>query len=93
MANAIAWGLIDKSDDPVLPDGTHLDAGKAALAEETQGLIRAEKWDRLELKQLRKSLRPLRNTTLWELVVDLMLLDTEKHIRILKLVAMNAETG
>ena len=67
--------------------------GKAALAEETQSLIRAEKWDRLELKQLRKRLRPLRNTTLWELVVDLMLLDTEKHIRILKLVAMNAETG
>jgi len=93
MANAIAWGLIDKSDNPVLPDMTHMDAGKTALAEETQSLIRAEKRDHLELKQLRKRLRPLRNTTLWELVVDLMLLDTEKHIRILQLVAKNADAG
>jgi len=77
MPNAIAWGLVDKSDNPILPDMTHMDAGKSALAEETQSLIRAEERDRLELKKLRKRLRPLRNTTLWELVVDLMLLHTD----------------
>jgi hypothetical protein len=31
MANAIAWGLVDKSANPVLPDMTHKDAGNAAL--------------------------------------------------------------
>ncbi len=91
MANAIAWGLIDDSSDPVLPDLTHMDAGNMALAEETQSLIRAEERDRTELKNLRKRLRPFGSTTLWELVVDLMLLDTEKHVRILELVAKNAE--
>ena len=91
MANAIAWGLVDKSANPVLPDMTHKDAGNAALAEETTGLLRAEERDRAELKRLRKRLRPFRNIALWELVVDLMILDTEKHIHILQLVAKNTE--
>jgi hypothetical protein len=91
MASAIAWGLIDKSAEPVLPDMTHRDAGNAALAEETQSLLRAEERDRVELKRLRKRLRPFRNVALWELVVDLMILDTEKHVHILRLIAKNAE--
>ncbi|MDR3650118.1 MAG: hypothetical protein P4L20_13575 [Acidimicrobiales bacterium] len=91
MANAIAWGLIDQSTDPVLPDMTHKDAGNPALAEETQRLIQAEEHDHVELKRLRKRLRTFKNTSLWELIVDLMLLDTEKHIRILRLVAKNTE--
>jgi len=91
MANAIAWGLIDQSTDPVLPDMTHKDAGNPALAEETQRLIQAEEHDHVELKRLRKHLRRFKNTSLWELIVDLMLLDTEKHIRILRLVAKNTE--
>jgi hypothetical protein len=91
MANAIAWGLIDKSTEPVLPDMTHRDAGNAVLAEETQSLLRAEERDRAELKQLRKRLRPFRNVSLWELVVDLMILDTEKHVQILQLIAKNTE--
>ena len=91
MANAIAWGLIDESADPVLPDLTHGDAGNEALAEETQLLILAEKHDHVELKRLRKRLRSFRNVSLWTLVADLMLLDTEKHIRILELVAKNIE--
>jgi len=93
MANAIAWGLIDESADPVLPDMTHKDASNRALAEETQRLILAEEYDHVELKRLRKRLRTFKNTSLWELIVDLMLLDTEKHIRILRLVAKNTESA
>ena len=93
MANAIAWGLIDESADPVLPDMTHKDAGNRALAEETQRLIQAEESDHVELKRLRKRLRSFKNTSLWELIVDLMLLDTEKHLRILRLVAKNTESA
>ena len=91
MASAVAWGLVGKGTDPVLPDMTHGDAGNAALAEETQSLLHAEEQDRVELKRLRKRLRPFRNISLWELVVDLMILDTEKHVQILKLIARNAE--
>ncbi len=92
MANAIAWGLIDESSDPVLPDLTHGDAGNEALAKETEQLILAEKRDRVELKYLRQRLRSFKNVSLWTLVADLMLLDTEKHIRILELVAKNSES-
>ncbi|MGO9344519.1 MAG: hypothetical protein ACLP6E_18685 [Acidimicrobiales bacterium] len=92
MANAIAWGLIDESSDPVLPDMTHGDAGNEVLAEETVRLIQAEKRDRVEIKLLRKRLRSFKNVSLWTLVAELMLLDTEKHIRILELVAKNTES-
>jgi len=92
MANAIAWGLIDESEDPLLPDLTHGDAGNEALAEETQWLILAEKSDHAELARLRKRLSSFRSVSLWTLVVDLMLLDTQKHIRILELVEKNVES-
>ena len=91
MANAIAWGLVDKGADPVLPDMTHGDAGNADLAEETRRLLRAEEKDRVELKHLRRRLRSFGSVSLWELVVDLMILDTEKHVHILKLIAKNSE--
>jgi hypothetical protein len=41
------------------------------------------------LKHLRKRLRSFKNASLWTLLADLILLDTEKHIRILELVAKN----
>ena len=71
---------------------THGDAGNVALAEETQSLLRAEERDHAELKRLRRRLRPFRNIALWELVVDLMMLDTEKHVHILQLIAKNTES-
>jgi hypothetical protein len=40
-------------------------------------------WSRCSLGTARRSV------SLWTLVADLMLLDTEKHIRILELVAKN----
>jgi len=90
MANAIAWGLSNESPDPAVPDITHRDAGNRVLYEETQSLLKAEEQDRLELQDLRKRLKPFRDITLWELIVDLLLLDTEKHIRILRLIAKGA---
>jgi hypothetical protein len=93
MANSIAWGMSDESPVAAVPDVTHDDAGNRALAEETHSLLRAERNDRTELKRLRKRLRPFRDITLWELIVDLMLLDTEKHIQILSAIAKFCEPG
>ncbi len=87
MANSIAWGMSKESPAPAVPDITHRDIGNQALADETRHLLKAEEHDRLELKRLRKRLRPFRDITLWELIVDLMLMDTEKHIRILRAIA------
>jgi len=49
--------------------------------------LAAEEKDRAELRRLRKQLKPFEETTLWALIVDLVLLDTEKHTRILRFIS------
>ena len=87
MANAIAWGMSKDSPAPAVPDITRRDAGNQALRSETENLLKSEERDRVELKELRKQLRPFKDITLWELIIDLMLLDTDKHIQILRAIA------
>lgn len=83
MANAIAWE--GQSPVPTLPDafGDHDDM----LVTETQALLDAERADSRELKLLQRRLETFGDTTMWPLIVDLMLLDTEKHIHILRFIA------
>ena len=58
------------------------------LAEE---LIAQEKRDADELHRLAKQLREVKDTTVWELLVRLMEMDTAKHIEILKFVRKHAK--
>ena len=81
LATAMAWGTFDKTASPVPPLGWH-------LAEELSSAIgrlrKYEEEDRRELEALRKRLRPFEDTTLWSLMVQMMILDTEKHAKILE---------
>ena len=82
MANAMAWGTVKANAEPATPDlSRQMDA---ALLAQTKQLRRFEEKDSHDLEQLRKRLRPYADTTLWVLLVDLMLLDTKKHTTILK---------
>ncbi len=92
MANALAWGMSEESPVDAVPDITHRDSGNRTVIDETATLLRAEKNDKVELERLRKKLRPFRDTTLWELIVDLMLLDTDKHVKILSAISKLCET-
>jgi hypothetical protein len=70
--------------DPPIP---HLDLDRAetfALPAVTKRLIANERSDLKELKALRKELKVVEDTTLWALVVDLMIRDTGKHLAILR---------
>lgn len=49
-------------------------------------LLRNEDEDAKELRRLHDRLREVQHTTLWDLVVDLMRRDTDKHIAILEFV-------
>lgn len=91
MANALAWGLSRESPSPAVPDMTYEDAGNRELAEETRLLLEAEEEDHAHLKRLQKQLRPFSDITLWRLLVELMMLDTEKHARILRFIAKHQE--
>jgi hypothetical protein len=53
-------------------------------------LIGFEKSDARQLKELQKQLKDVRRTTVWALLPELMLLDTEKHIRILEFLRKHA---
>lgn len=50
----------------------------------TEELLAIEQADRRDLQKLRKKLEVVGTTTLWQLVVDMMQRDTDKHIAILK---------
>jgi rubrerythrin len=90
LANAIAWGEWVHVADSV-PD---LDPGirDASVLAATHELLEAEQRDQAELKELRKKLRGYRHTTLWDLVADLLMMDTEKHIHILRFLIERAES-
>jgi hypothetical protein len=83
LANAIAWE--GQSPVPSVPDV--FDDGDAAVVSETHALLDAERADSRELKRLQRRLEVFGDTTMWPLIVDLMLLDTEKHIHILRFIA------
>jgi hypothetical protein len=56
------------------------------LLELTRVFLRIERTDAKELKRLRRRMRRLRGRSPWPLVVELMELDTAKHIHILRFV-------
>ncbi len=91
LANAIAWGEWRPVCDMV-PD---LDPNitDSAVAEATKELLDAEQRDHAELRELRKKLRDYRDTTLWDLVADLLMMDTDKHLRILRFLIGHAGEG
>lgn len=81
LGNAIAWGVgqAPGSTVPRLPGRI-----EGALLEQTQRLRKSEEADARALQSLRRRLKPFADTTLWVLVIDLMLLDTKKHATILR---------
>lgn len=73
--------------EPVVPRLDLNRVDRDDLLEVTNRLLENEKSDAAELKRLRKELRDVEDTTLWALLVEIMMRDTDKHIAILKFVA------
>ncbi len=88
--NELASSLKSESelsgDDPVVPRLDLDRVDRAELRETTDRLLEHEKSDAKELERLRKELHDVKDTTLWGLLVDIMVRDTEKHIAILRFV-------
>jgi rubrerythrin len=56
----------------------------SALIDVTDHLLALEREDSKKLRELRKQLRPVEETTVWSLIIETMELDTKKHIALLK---------
>jgi hypothetical protein len=82
LSNAMAWGVASQPPTTTVPRLPGAISG--ALLEQTKLLRKSEEADYKALRQIRQRLRPFADTTLWALVVDLMLLDTKKHAIILR---------
>jgi hypothetical protein len=89
MATAMAWGTSSDAETSVPALGWHLDPALLAV---TRTLREYEEQDRHELQALKKKLRPFEETTLWSLIVTLILLDTEKHAAILRFLEHHARS-
>lgn len=81
IAHAIAGGgLINPVPAvPRLVEG----AADRELVAQTKTLLASERKDKADLRRLRRRLRSY-SGTIWPLLIDLMLLDTDKHMRILR---------
>ena len=89
IANTIAWGGFAKPDEvDVVPDITTASASPELLGA-TRQLLNIEKRDAKELRRLRRDLNDYARTTIWALLVDIMLLDTKKHQTILEFIEKN----
>ena len=74
------------AEEPVVPRLDLDRVDRDDLRDTTRRLLEHEKSDAKELERLAKELKDVKDTTLWGLLVDIMVRDTEKHIAILRFV-------
>ena len=78
------------------PDVPRIDfdaENRVEVLEVTARLLDQEEQDLRELKRLRRQFRDVKDTTLWDLLVELMERDTDKHIAILEFVRGHAHSA
>jgi hypothetical protein len=84
LANTIAWGHFGDRHSGTLPTGPAGSGPDPELQAETRALLRHERQDRRHLRRLGRRIRGYGDVPLWRILIGLMLLDTEKHISILR---------
>lgn len=85
IARSLESRVSEKIDDSVTSNAVALSPEReAALLEAARQLLAVEEEDVDELKTLRRDLHLAPSGTIWPLLVEIMELDTQKHIRILK---------
>ncbi len=76
--------------EPAIPNLDFNRANRDEVLDITDRLIALEKSDAEELKELQRTLKDVKDTTLWGLVVELMQRDTQKHLALLRFARKSA---
>jgi len=90
LANALRSDVEMRPIEPAVPDMAGFGDMPQKVLELTDQLLAREEEDAAELRMLARQLRDVRDTTLWQLLVKIMELDTEKHAEILRFVRKHA---
>lgn len=93
LANTIAWEPVGDGAGPSLPIASTRSGYDGEFLAETRDLLRQELRDRKELLRLQRRLRSYGDVHFWGLLIELMRLDTEKHISILRFLKNDNRTG
>ena len=91
LFNHVRSGVDFRDYGPQVPYVQNSSEDREALLKATTRLLAFEREDAKSLRRLHKELRPVRDTTLFSLLVELMELDTKKHIAILEFIHRSAE--
>ena len=91
LVNHVRSGVDCRDYGPQVPYVQGSAEDRAALLEATERFLAFEREDEKSLHRLQKELRPVRDTTLFSLLVELMELDTKKHIAILEFIRRTAQ--
>lgn len=79
-----------RPEPPPVPDVAHWGPNPERVIELTESLLKREREDEKDLGHLAKELKDVKDTTLWQLLVRLMEMDTAKHITMLDFVKKHA---
>lgn len=79
-----------RDEDVPIPSLAGLRRDRERIGDITERLLKSERDDSRTLDSLRKKLKDVKDTTLWDLLVEIMQHDTEKHIKILRFVRDHA---
>ncbi|MFI5040473.1 MAG: hypothetical protein ACHQNA_01270 [Acidimicrobiales bacterium] len=93
LANALRSDVEMRPVEPAVPDLAGFGELPQKVVELTDALLAREEQDAGELRHLSRELRDVRDTTLWQLLVKVMELDTEKHAEILRFVRKHARSA
>jgi len=91
LATTIRQTAEFRDEDLPIPSLAGLRRDRDRIADITERLLNSEREDSRTLDDLRKKLKDVRDTTLWDLLVEIMQHDTDKHIKILRFVRDHAK--
>jgi rubrerythrin len=91
LLNHVRSGIDYRDYGPQVPYMQASADDREALLEATDRFLAFERADEKSLRRLAKDLRPVRDTTLFSLLVELMELDTKKHVAILEFIRRSAQ--
>ncbi len=91
LAATMAAMRVHAEEPPPIPSLAGFHADRIRITRVTEDLLRIERDDLRELKEFSKQLKELRNINLWSFLIELMIDDTKKHIKILEYIRDRAE--